>query len=273
MPDWRKQHGAVIADFLRELNRQTSAYVLKGGTSLMMCYNLDRFSEDIDLDSRDKRSIVRIVRDFCDKYGYTFNINKDTDVVKRFMIHYADDKKPLKVEVSYREYGLSSDNVTCINNIQVYNIDTLATLKINAYTGRSKIRDLYDVVFICKNHWEELTDTTKGLILQGFTFKGFDYFDYISKQQADELIDINKLGDDFLEVLDNLGLLDTLIEAEYESYRGEIRDNILSIFDPDGMEIESIADPVIVGSINSEEDLLDYLKDYYDRHIDSGPPL
>lgn len=96
----------------------------------MMCYGLDRFSEDVDLDSRDKRSIFKIVSSFCDKYGYTFNINKNTDVVKWFMIHYADDKKPLKVEVSYRKYGLSNENVTCINNIQVYNIDALATLKI-----------------------------------------------------------------------------------------------------------------------------------------------
>ena len=53
------------------------------------------------------------------------------------------------------------------------------------------------------------------MILQGFTFKGFDYFDYISKQQADELIDIDKLGDDFLELLDKLGLLDTKVEAQY----------------------------------------------------------
>ena len=276
MPDWRKQHGTVIADFLRELNKQSSSYVLKGGTSLMMCYGLDRFSEDVDLDSRDKRSIFKIVSSFCDKYGYTFNINKNTDVVKRFMIHYADDKKPLKVEVSYREYGLSNENVTCINNIQVYNIDALATLKINAYTGRSKIRDLYDIVFICKNHWDEISDNTKGLIIQGFTFKGFDYFDYISKQQSDELIDINKLGDDFLEVLDNLGLLDTIIEVEYESYRGAMWDNALSVFDSNDKEVfhtdDRYTDPRIDDDIEDADDLREFVKKEYEKthNIDRG---
>lgn len=105
LKDWQKEHYTVISDFLRHLNITTSDFVLKGGTSLMMCYNLDRFSEDVDLDAqRSNKNIERIVDEFCKKYNYSYNVNKDTDTVKRFMIHYTDKyNKPLKVEISYRK--------------------------------------------------------------------------------------------------------------------------------------------------------------------------
>jgi len=46
----------VIDDTLRFINDRTDRFILKGGTSLMECYGLDRMSEDIDLDSVDKES-------------------------------------------------------------------------------------------------------------------------------------------------------------------------------------------------------------------------
>ena len=50
----RKLHFEIIKDFLLYLNRVSKDYILKGGTSLMTCYGLDRFSEDIDLDGFNK---------------------------------------------------------------------------------------------------------------------------------------------------------------------------------------------------------------------------
>ena len=52
---WQIEHKKVILDVLRALNKETDAFILKGGTALMTCYKLDRFSEDIDLDSTHKR--------------------------------------------------------------------------------------------------------------------------------------------------------------------------------------------------------------------------
>lgn len=123
--DWRKEHGKVIADFLKYLNSRTHDFVLKGGTSLMECYGLDRFSENIDLDSRNKH-IEPIVKDFCDMYGYSYRVAKDTDTVKRYMIHYSESEaKPLKIEISYRRREIAPKEVTERNGITVYNIDTL----------------------------------------------------------------------------------------------------------------------------------------------------
>ena len=62
--DWRDTHGKVILDFLKCLNKETDQFTLKGGTALLTCYGLDRFSEGIDLDGR-KRDIRETARRFC----------------------------------------------------------------------------------------------------------------------------------------------------------------------------------------------------------------
>jgi hypothetical protein len=52
MNDWRQAHGGTIRDFLSYLNEKSGGFILKGDTALSLCYQLDRFSEDIGLDGR-----------------------------------------------------------------------------------------------------------------------------------------------------------------------------------------------------------------------------
>ena len=47
---WMEAHKKTIEGILQEVNQKSDAYILKGETSLMECYNLTRFSEDIDFD-------------------------------------------------------------------------------------------------------------------------------------------------------------------------------------------------------------------------------
>ena len=119
---WKEKHKDIILSFLEYLNERTNLYVLKGGTALMTCYGLDRFSEDIDLDSTDREAIYDIVSDFCQEYNYAFRVAKDTDSVKRFMIHYDDDTTsahPLKIEISYRRREISPMQTLKINVIGI----------------------------------------------------------------------------------------------------------------------------------------------------------
>ena len=95
MSSWRDYHGNAIYSFLHYLNARTNDFVLKGGTALMTCYNLDRFSEDIDLDSKNKK-IEFFVDGFCQTNGFSYGVAIDTDTVKRFMIYYGNKDKPLK---------------------------------------------------------------------------------------------------------------------------------------------------------------------------------
>lgn len=207
MQDWQKQHKEVMNDFLRFLNERSGDYVLKGGTSLISCYNSKRFSEDIDLDSVNKRSIRNIVEDFCKQNSYTFRVAKDTDTVKRFMIDYGNASKPLKIEISYRLRSIAPEKIRKINDITVYDINTIAYMKSNAYNSRDKLRDLYDMTFVCKNYENELTPQTIDLIRDCLQYKGLEQFDYLVKEQDDEFIDKDQLAEDFLDMFEQLGLV------------------------------------------------------------------
>jgi predicted nucleotidyltransferase component of viral defense system len=204
--EWQIKHSEVISSFLKHLNSQTDDFILKGGTALMACYGLDRFSEDIYLDGKNE-SIGKYVADFCEKENFSFRVAKDTDTVKRYMIHYGDIGKPLKIEVSFRKKAIAHDEFTKIDDITVYTIDNLCAMKVNAYIGRDKLRDLYDLSFICKRYWDTLPAALKIVIRNAIEHKGIEQFDYITREQQDDLIDKDKLADDFLTLYDKLGLL------------------------------------------------------------------
>lgn len=203
---WQKEHAKVIVSFLQYLNGTTDQFILKGGTALMMCYHLDRFSEDIDLDGFDP-AMEPIIADYCNRQGFSYRIAKDTDTVKRYMLDYGAEGKPLKIEVSYRRRAIEPEECARINGILVYTIDGLCAMKVGAYQGRDRIRDLYDLAFICDRYWEQLTAATIAVARTAVAHKGIEQFDYLVKTQQDELVDTSKLADSFLRMYDKLGLL------------------------------------------------------------------
>ena len=209
MRDWRQEHGDTIKAFLSFLNENSADYILKGGTALLVCYGLDRFSEDIDLDWNGKKntSIADIVAAFCDDKGYSYRVAKDTETVKRYMINYGEEGRPLKVEISYRRKEISNSEFELRNGALVYNINSIAIMKTNAYTGRDKIRDLFDLSFICNNYNDQLSPETVALMRTAVEYKGIEQIDYILNEQKDELIDEGRLISSFLEMHDRLGLL------------------------------------------------------------------
>jgi hypothetical protein len=209
MNDSQRLHQNVITTFLDYINAQTSNFILKGGTALLACYGLDRFSEDIDFDSEPQNgeNIVPIVDRFCLEKKYNYRVAKNTDTVKRCMIHYDIPNTPLKVEVSHRRKEIPEDETAIINNIAVYKIEPLCIMKVNAYAGRDKIRDLYDLAFIYNNFSDRLSAQATSLIRNAIEYKGIEHFDFLIKDQRDDLINGDKLTDDFLRMYDRLGLL------------------------------------------------------------------
>lgn len=204
-------HGEIIKDFVLFLNSVSDRFVLKGGTSLVLCYGLTRFSEDIDLDGFDKDSFYRVVGDFIKEYSSKYKclycrIVEDSGTLKRVLIHYGGEK-PLKVEVSYRGKVYPQYNICSIKGILVYNIESLMCLKINAFSGRDKLRDLYDIVFIYLNYKKSLSSGTIFSLKNAICYKGVDYVDYLLKTQKDDLIDSNVLADCFMKMYYDLGLV------------------------------------------------------------------
>lgn len=203
--DWRVLHKQVMVQFLLYLNKCSDKYVLKGGTALMLCYNLTRFSEDIDLDVTTADTKIKdIVLTFCRVHNIEYRIAKDTAIVKRFMLHYGG-AKPLKIEISYRSKALMSDTAR-VNGIMVYNINRLAELKAQAYLGRDKLRDLFDVTFICLGYFKLLPVATQRLIRDVVVNKGIEQVDYLTTTQHDDLIDVDILEKQFLTMWEMLGL-------------------------------------------------------------------
>ena len=119
------------------------------------------------------------------------------EVIKKFLLYL--NKKT-------EDFILKSE-ITKINGILVYNINEICLMKASAYSGRDKIRDLYDICFICNNYWNELSEDVKSFIRIAVEYKGLEQFEYIIKDQKDELIDNKKLEDDFLKMYDKLGIL------------------------------------------------------------------
>lgn len=187
----------------------------------MECYGLNRFSEDIDLDSTGGQTILKIIDTFCNRNGYTSRVAKNTETVKRIFIHYEDEsndeEKPLKIEISYRSKEIPKE-ITCIRNgILVYDINYLTLLKNNAFNSRNKIRDLYDLTFIYNHYKDNLQPYIKETMTQSIQHKGLEYFDYITENQKDDLIDKDNLTNDFLKMYFDMGLLkDTMEELSEE---------------------------------------------------------
>lgn len=209
MSDWRELHYDIMRSFVSYINTESDNFILKGGTSLLLCYKLDRFSEDLDFDGFKSNFfylVDRFIIFMCRKgYSLSYRKGKDTETVKRAFIHYGGNK-PLKVEVSYRKKSLYPGEVTIINNIRVYSICSIFSMKLNAFLGRDKLRDLYDIVFIYKNYNNCLNSSLLYQLREAVAYKGIEQFDFLIKDQKDVLINNDKLLEDFLSMYYSLGL-------------------------------------------------------------------
>ena len=115
---------------------------------------------------------------------------------------------------SYRSRNIPAHTHHRVDGIEGYNIDRICQLKTGAYQGRDKIRDLYDICFICDQHFDSLSDSAKEQLKAALTYKGFDYFDYVTSTQEDSLIDKNALAELYLKMFEKLDLLYSKEEAE-----------------------------------------------------------
>jgi predicted nucleotidyltransferase component of viral defense system len=205
-------HGKAIDEVLAGLNRESdNPYILKGGTALLKCYGLDRFSEDIDLDSErhnvSPHRFERAIETVAYQQGYTYRMTKQTPTVHRAFLVYEDPATPLKIELSMRKRNVNPDTFTTVNGTKVYTINELAQQKAAAYLSRDKIRDLFDLTFIVCEKYDDLTSESIETLARAFEYKDVEQFDYMIETQEDPLIDSGKLEDRFLKTLDRLGLI------------------------------------------------------------------
>lgn len=204
-------HERIMREVLNVINACADApFVLKGGTALFLCYGLDRFSEDIDLDAEpldvNHSLLAAALAEYCSRSGYELIPRKDSETTQRYMLHY-DGENYLKVEASYRIRKLDPASITSVNGIKVYTIDHLCELKCGAYAHRDKLRDLYDVTYICTMFHDRLGHAARSALSNALIYKGLDQFDYLVATQSDPMIDVGLLETRFLESYEIMGVL------------------------------------------------------------------
>ncbi|MDO9318854.1 MAG: nucleotidyl transferase AbiEii/AbiGii toxin family protein [Gammaproteobacteria bacterium] len=165
-------HEKVIRSLCKMIHEQGKPLVLKGGTALRMCYGLDRFSEDIDLDSAVKLNLESFLAQCAQHIGKsvpemrnaTIDTKKDTAMVSRYILRYADNQdRRLKIEVSRRSKP-DEKVLAVVDGILTYTVTELIRQKVTALQERTAARDLHDVIFLAKNYCTKFSDKSWRLL-------------------------------------------------------------------------------------------------------------
>lgn len=171
----KEKHQLIMGQILRDIYSDTSISSLigfKGGTCAYFFYGLTRFSVDLDFDlfSTDEamqKLVYERIGSILGEYGEV----KDRYIKQNtifFLLSYGDADHNVKVEVSVRillpdirehyemkEYlGIS---------MLVGKKDYLFASKLAALTDRRLLamRDIYDIWFFAKNHWNINAEVVK----------------------------------------------------------------------------------------------------------------
>lgn len=141
--------------------------VLKGGTALLLCYGLDRFSEDLDFDAPKKFNVAGRVDKVLSRLTseHAVRMVKDTETVQRLKIQYRteDVSRLLKIETSFRREP-EEEGVIILDGIKTYKVSELISQKLLALENRTKARDLYDVAFLHRQYSHEFSDHSRAVL-------------------------------------------------------------------------------------------------------------
>ncbi|AEP36901.1 nucleotidyl transferase AbiEii/AbiGii toxin family protein [Taylorella asinigenitalis] len=155
-------------------------FVLKGGTALYLYYGLDRYSEDVDLDCKTSNmNFLNKLKNHRDFKDWKVTLKTNTETAFKLMIDYGAVSKegayPLKIEVSARNTQRLRDLPNLYQkhgNVNVYGIDELIHMKTAAFTGRDKVRDLYDLNFLFKKYPENFSESLLRVIVPKLYYSG-----------------------------------------------------------------------------------------------------
>ena len=135
-----------------ELFKVFNKAVLHGGTSIWRCYQVNRFSEDVDVYiPKDLEKLNQLFNNFM-KNGFIIEKKrirgKSLYSNLKFNDFFVKFEALFKiVEGELREYETIEGNLL---TIRCLNVEDIIKEKISSYLNRLKIRDLYDVFFLLR---------------------------------------------------------------------------------------------------------------------------
>lgn len=167
-----------------------------------------RFREGREQEAGDwKKSQLSDMGGSCTERGYGDGIERDTDAQKRFSNNDRNVEKILPIENACKGKNIDECNCTCINDLRAYNIDDLALRKGAAYQYGNRLKDLYDVCYICGHYLDDLSPYVLEQLKINMGINGIRQCEYVINTQEDDSVDKNRLVRDYLAVYDKLGLL------------------------------------------------------------------
>lgn len=129
----------------------------KGGTSLMLFHNLNRFSTDLDFNLLDPAKLDIVygkVRAILTRFGTI-----DDEAKKLYgpvlVLNYGKGERMLKVEISMRQYPDHYEMRSLAGtDVRVMTMPDMFAHKLCAMGERLSPRDIFDVCFFLQNHTE-----------------------------------------------------------------------------------------------------------------------
>ena len=200
-----KYHLNMAKRVLKMINQHCSCFVLTGESALTICYGLTKMPEVLQLAAVNTR---RGISDLLEVHNWKYKLTECTDEKLVYEIDYSGTK-PLKIEISYTsKFGYYDNFYQNEDGIRAYTINDLALFNVRALIGASNIRDVYDMIYICLNYWDELSPFNKENIRHLFEFKDAnEYMDYVCSTQVDDDIDKMVLRVSFNDMLKKIGLV------------------------------------------------------------------
>lgn len=123
--------------------------ILVGGTALTLVYLNHRASVDLDFVpvSGDEKKHKEEVKGCLSKRGYR---TRTAQFANQFVIQFEDTA--IKFEIFYPQHKIKHVETFDVNGtpLLVASLDDLLKMKIDAYSDRKHVRDLFDIVFILK---------------------------------------------------------------------------------------------------------------------------
>ncbi|MDR3328174.1 MAG: nucleotidyl transferase AbiEii/AbiGii toxin family protein [Prevotellaceae bacterium] len=171
------KHKLYLTHILTDIysDRELAHYLgFKGGTALMLFYDLPRLSVDLDfnlIDTNYSEKVYQKVRNIVVKYG---NIHDEAQKFfgDIFVLDYEYGERNLKIDISHRKENDEYEIKNFLGlGVKIMNISDMFAHKLVALLGRSETadRDIFDCWFFMKKQ----TPVNKQIV-ETITNKSFD---------------------------------------------------------------------------------------------------
>lgn len=207
------KHYELMKDFLKFLNEQSDAYVLREEAALRLCFQLEIEAKGIELDTT-KDTIEELwqitrkfVGEFTDKYEMLDctmgNCGKHTDAI--FLRCKGD---VIRVMLSTNRHVILPKAHLKIGGIKVYGIDHLMLMKASKYIARESLHELHDIVEIYNTFSDRLDYTTKWILAEALNkvYGNLASFEFVVGCNEGRINEPEKFIEDFKKMYHELGL-------------------------------------------------------------------